>query len=164
MIGLVRSFARRRNISSSRKYYCYIVIGTEFNEKLEQLILEQAFCCASISSGLKTFVLSSSLRTPDPYLLLKSPRPLFSSQGPQTSSSLRAPDSFSTYLRISSLITFQAPLSMGFSRQGYWSGLPFPPPGDGSSWPRDRTQDSCISCTGRWILYHCATQEALLVV
>ena len=25
---------------------------------------------------------------------------------------------------------FQAPLSMGFSRQEYWSGLPFPPPGD----------------------------------
>ena len=24
----------------------------------------------------------------------------------------------------------QAPLSMGFSRQGYWSGLPCPPPGD----------------------------------
>ena len=24
----------------------------------------------------------------------------------------------------------QAPLSMGFSRQGYWSGLPFPSPGD----------------------------------
>ena len=24
----------------------------------------------------------------------------------------------------------QAPLSMGFSRQGCWSGLPFPPPGD----------------------------------
>ena len=24
----------------------------------------------------------------------------------------------------------QAPLSMGFSRQEYWSGLPFPPPGD----------------------------------
>ena len=23
----------------------------------------------------------------------------------------------------------QAPLSMGFSRQDYWSGLPFPPPG-----------------------------------
>ena len=27
-------------------------------------------------------------------------------------------------------LTHQAPLSMGFSRQGYWSGLPFPPPGD----------------------------------
>ena len=24
----------------------------------------------------------------------------------------------------------QAPLSMGFHRQEYWSGLPFPPPGD----------------------------------
>ena len=24
----------------------------------------------------------------------------------------------------------QAPLSMGFSRQEYWSGVPFPPPGD----------------------------------
>ena len=26
--------------------------------------------------------------------------------------------------------THQAPLAMGFSRQEYWSGLPFPPPGD----------------------------------
>ena len=25
---------------------------------------------------------------------------------------------------------FQGPLSMGFSRQEYWSGLPFPSPGD----------------------------------
>ena len=25
---------------------------------------------------------------------------------------------------------YQAPLSMGFSRQEYWSGLPFPLPGD----------------------------------
>ena len=24
----------------------------------------------------------------------------------------------------------QAPLSMGFFRQEYWNGLPFPPPGD----------------------------------
>ena len=30
-------------------------------------------------------------------------------------------------------ITFQAPLSMGFSRQEYWSGLPCPPPGDPST-------------------------------
>ena len=27
-------------------------------------------------------------------------------------------------------VTFQAPLSVGFSRQEYWSGLPFPLPGD----------------------------------
>ena len=27
-------------------------------------------------------------------------------------------------------IARQAPLSMGFPRQEYWRGLPFPPPGD----------------------------------
>ena len=27
-------------------------------------------------------------------------------------------------------VAHQAPLSMGFPRQGYWSGLPFPSPGD----------------------------------
>ena len=27
-------------------------------------------------------------------------------------------------------VSYQAPLSMGFSRQEYWSGLPFPSPGD----------------------------------
>ena len=27
-------------------------------------------------------------------------------------------------------IAFQAPLSMGFSREEYWNGLPFPTPGD----------------------------------
>ena len=27
-------------------------------------------------------------------------------------------------------VAHQAPLSMGFSRQEYWSGLPFPPPED----------------------------------
>ena len=45
----------------------------------------------------------------------------------------------------------QAPLTKGFSRQEYWSGLLFPPPGE-SSWPRDRIHVSCISCIGRWIL------------
>ena len=36
-----------------------------------------------------------------------------------------------------------APLSMGFSRQEYCSGLPFPPPGDLPR-PRDQTGISCI--------------------
>ena len=27
-------------------------------------------------------------------------------------------------------VAHQAPLSMGFPRQEYWSGWPFPPPGD----------------------------------
>ena len=35
-------------------------------------------------------------------------------------------------------------LSMGFSRQEHWDGLPFPSPG-GSSWPRDQTQVCCIA-------------------
>ena len=54
----------------------------------------------------------------------------------------------------------QAPPSMGFSRQEYWSGLPWPPPGE-SSQPRDWTYICCVSCIGRRILYHCATWEAL---
>ena len=39
----------------------------------------------------------------------------------------------------------QAPLSMEFSRQEYWNGLPFPPPGD-------LTQESNL-----WLLHllHC---------
>ena len=44
----------------------------------------------------------------------------------------------------------QAPLSMEFSGQEDWSGLPFPS-------PRNRT---CVSCIGRQILYHRATWEA----
>ena len=49
----------------------------------------------------------------------------------------------------------QAPVSMGFSRQEYWSGLPFPPPGE-SSQPRD------LLCLLRLlqILYHSTTWEA----
>ena len=31
----------------------------------------------------------------------------------------------------------------------------------GSSWPRDQTHTSCVSCNGRQLLYHCTTWEAL---
>ena len=41
-------------------------------------------------------------------------------------------------------VAHQAPLSMGFSRQEYWNGLPFPPLGE-SSKPRDQTWVSCIA-------------------
>ena len=47
----------------------------------------------------------------------------------------------------------QVPLSIGFPRQEYWSGLSFPPPGD-LPWPRDGSQVSYTSCVGRWVLYH----------
>ena len=46
----------------------------------------------------------------------------------------------------------QASLSMGFSRQEYWSGLPAS--SRGSSPPRDRTHLSYIACIGRQVLYH----------
>ena len=36
-------------------------------------------------------------------------------------------------------VAYQAPPSTGFSRQEYWSGLPFPSPGE-SSQTRDRTR------------------------
>ena len=46
------------------------------------------------------------------------------------------------------------PLSMGLSQQEYWSGLPFPPPGD-LSW-RDQTCISWFSCiaSGFFTLSH----------
>ena len=44
-------------------------------------------------------------------------------------------------------VACQSPQSMGFPRQEYWSGLPFPPPGDLPD-PKDRTCISCISCIG----------------
>ena len=50
-------------------------------------------------------------------------------------------------------VACHAPLSVEFSRQGSWSELPFPSPGDLSQ-PRDGAHNSCISCIGRQILYH----------
>ena len=38
-----------------------------------------------------------------------------------------------------------------------WVVIPF---SGGSFWPRDRTHISCVSCLGRWILYHCPTWKA----
>ena len=55
----------------------------------------------------------------------------------------------------------QAPLSMGFSRQGYWSGLPLPSPGNLPDPGIKPT--SCVSCIGRRILYHWATWEAFIL-
>ena len=50
---------------------------------------------------------------------------------------------------------YQAPLSMGFSRQEYWSGLPFPSPGD---LPNPRIQPVSHIAGRRFNLW--ATREA----
>ena len=49
-------------------------------------------------------------------------------------------------------VTHQVPLSMGFSRQEHWSGLPFPPPGD----PPNPGIEPCshVFFIGSWVLYH----------
>ena len=54
----------------------------------------------------------------------------------------------------------QAPLSMEFSKQGIleWVAISY---SQESSRPRDQTQVSCGICTGRWMLYHCATLELI---
>ena len=55
-------------------------------------------------------------------------------------------------------VAYRAPLSIGFSRQEYWSGLPFPPPGDLSD---PGIKPTClVSCIGRWVLYHLSSLPA----
>ena len=49
-------------------------------------------------------------------------------------------------------VAHQAPVSMGFSRQEYWSGLPFPTPGD----PPQGWNLDLLHC--RQILYHLSHQ------
>ena len=51
-------------------------------------------------------------------------------------------------------LAHQAPLSVGFLRQEYWSGLPCPPPGDLPYPGTELTSSACVSCIGRQILYH----------
>ena len=55
------------------------------------------------------------------------------------------------------IVAGQAPLSMECFRQEHWSGLHFVL--QGIFLVKDQTQISCISCTGRQILYHWTTWE-----
>ena len=55
-------------------------------------------------------------------------------------------------------VACQAPLFMEFSRQEYWSGLPFPPPVIFSTWGLNLCLLQLLSF--RKILYHWATGEA----
>ena len=57
-------------------------------------------------------------------------------------------------------VTYQAPLSMGFSRREYWSRLPFPPPGDLLIQGSNPGLSHLLHC--RQILSHWATRECYL--
>ena len=48
------------------------------------------------------------------------------------------------------IVAHQAPLSMRFPRQEYWSGLPFPPPGD---LPDPRSEPKSSALTDRFFFY-----------
>ena len=50
-------------------------------------------------------------------------------------------------------VAHQASLSLGFTGQQYWSGLPFPSPGDLSNLGIKSVAH--VSCPGRQVLYHC---------
>ena len=63
------------------------------------------------------------------------------------------PDSFATPWTVAR----QNPLSMGFPRQEYWSGLPFPPP---RNRPDPGIEPASPALAHRQILYHWATREA----
>ena len=59
-------------------------------------------------------------------------------------------------------VACQAPLSMRFSRQEYWSGLPFSY-SRGSSWPRDQTYIFCkespvLAGVKRWLWIICLVE------
>ena len=60
-------------------------------------------------------------------------------------------------------VAHQTPLSMGFSRQEYWSGLIFPTPRDLPDW--GITPISLMSpALASGFLYHCATCEAQTLI
>ena len=56
-------------------------------------------------------------------------------------------------LATSWIVSLQVPLSMAFSRQEDWSGLPCCPPGDLPN-PGTEPAASYFSCSGRWVLYN----------
>ena len=61
------------------------------------------------------------------------------------------------------IVVYQAPPFMGFSRQKYWSGLPFPPPGNLPDPGMEPRSPASPGLAGRFFTTS-ATWEALLVL
>ena len=60
---------------------------------------------------------------------------------------------------ILSTLALQAPLSLGFARQGYWNGLPYPPPGD---FPDPEIESRVLSLGQPFVTLWTVAHEALL--
>jgi len=56
-------------------------------------------------------------------------------------------------------VAHQAPLSMGFSRQEFWIGLPFPPSGDLPDPVIEPLSLEVLHC--RWILYQSLSHQGI---
>ena len=61
-------------------------------------------------------------------------------------------------------VTCQDLLSMEFSRQEYWRGLPFPTPGDLSDPGNEPESLVSPALTGGFLFCHCATWKALIYI
>ena len=61
--------------------------------------------------------------------------------------------SLQSYLTLCNPVDYRPPGSSVHSGQEYWSGLPWHPPGNLPN-PGIEPGVSCISCIGRWVLYH----------
>ena len=59
-------------------------------------------------------------------------------------------------------VAHQAPLSLEFSRQGYWNRLPFPLPGDRPNPETESTRLASLALAGRFFT-NCATWEAISI-
>ena len=57
-------------------------------------------------------------------------------------------------------VACKAPLSMGFPRQGYWSGVPFPSPGD---LPNPGTEPSSLALVGRFFTAEPPVQQRTIL-
>ena len=54
------------------------------------------------------------------------------------------------------MVACEAPLPIGFPRQEYWSGLPFPPPGN---LPDPRIKPKSPALAGRFFTAHCRAKD-----
>ena len=134
------------NIKVSLGYITkYYRLGSLNNRNLFLTVLKVSFRWVGVLWGLSPWV-------GDGYLFAISSHGLFLvhvAAGPGELSPFSRVQLFATLW----IVAHQAPLSLGSSRQEYWSGLPCPPPGDLPD-PGIEPVPLIFPAFGRWVLYH----------